>query len=254
VRSLLDLLGLADRTPAGDAGTAETATVRKIARELEELEPERARFLAAFAYLLSRVAHADLEISDEETRSMEEIVRGYGDLPDAQAVLVVEIAKSQSRLFGHTENFQVAREFKKLADREQCLELLHCLFAVSAADDVISGVDLTAEPDDVADILIDLARRETKTFSVQFARTVAGEMKSVARLNKHPLRSAGFRVLKAPDVPSILVETAFISNPQEEGRLKDERYQDKMARAILGGIKRYFSMHPPRPQGPLAQK
>jgi len=141
VRSLLDLLGLADRTPAGDAGTAETATVRKIARELEELEPERARFLAAFAYLLSRVAHADLEISDEETRSMEEIVRGYGDLPDAQAVLVVEIAKSQSRLFGHTENFQVAREFKKLADREQCLELLHCLFAVSAADDVISGVE-----------------------------------------------------------------------------------------------------------------
>jgi N-acetylmuramoyl-L-alanine amidase len=72
--------------------------------------------------------------------------------------------------------------------------------------DVIAGVDLTAEPDDVANILVDLAQRETKTFSMQFARTVVDELKSAARLHKHPLKSAGFKVLLAPDVPSVLVE------------------------------------------------
>ena len=61
-------------------------------------------------------------------------------------------------------------------------------------------------------------------------------------------------MLKAPDVPSILVETAFISNPEEEKRLNDQAYQDKLARAILAGIKRYFAKHPPRPQGPLAMR
>ena len=86
------------------------------------------------------------------------------------------------------------------------------------------------------------------------AGAVLSELGQINTLHKANVERAGFAVLKAPDVPSILVETAFISNPQEERRLKDERYQDKMARAILGGINRYFSMHPPRPQGPLAQK
>lgn len=137
---LRDLFGLG---PAGrdDRQDGETATVRKIVRELAELAPEKARFIACFAYLLSRVANADLEISEDETRHMEEIVRRFGDLPEEQAVLVVEIAKSQARLFGGTENFQVAREFKQLATPEQCQELLHCLFAVSAADDSISGAE-----------------------------------------------------------------------------------------------------------------
>ena len=107
------------------------------------MEPERARFLAAFAYLLSRVANADLDISAEETRRMEAIVRRFGELPETQAILIVEIAKSQSRLFGGTEDFKVAREFKQLADRDQRRDLLHCLFAVSAADDEISGVEET---------------------------------------------------------------------------------------------------------------
>ncbi len=128
------------RPPARRPGAqGDTATVRKIVRALEQLEPERARFVAAFAYLLSRVANADLDISDDETRTMEDIVRDFGDLPEEQALLIVEIAKSQNRLFGGTEDFQVAREFKRLADRDQREELLHCLFAVSAADDEISG-------------------------------------------------------------------------------------------------------------------
>ena len=136
MRSLFDFLRGAGHAPATGG---ETATVRKIVRALEELEPERARFLAAFAYLLSRVANADLDVSADETRAMEDIVRDFGDLPEEQAILIVEIAKSQNRLFGGTEDFKVAREFKLLSDRVQREELLHCLFAVSAADDEISG-------------------------------------------------------------------------------------------------------------------
>lgn len=135
---LRDLFGLG--SPSDDERRhGDTATVRKIARELEELEPERARYIACFAYLLSRVANADLDISAAETQHMIDILGRYGELPQDQAALAVEIAKSQARLFGGTENFQVAREFKRLASREQCEELLHCLFAVSAADDSISG-------------------------------------------------------------------------------------------------------------------
>jgi N-acetylmuramoyl-L-alanine amidase len=87
---------------------------------------------------------------------------------------------------------------------------------------------------------------------MKLAGAVLAELGNINTLHKAQVERAGFAVLKAPDVPSILVETAFISNPQEEARLKDEGYQDKMARAMLAGIKRYFAMHPPRPQGPLA--
>ncbi len=135
-RSLLDLFRSRSRE---EEARGDTATVRKIVRALEEMDPERARFIAAFAYLLSRVAHANLDISADETREMEDIVRRFGEVPEEQAVLIVEIAKSQTRLFGGTEDFQVAREFKRLASREQAEELLHCLFAVSAADDEITG-------------------------------------------------------------------------------------------------------------------
>lgn len=135
MKSLLELFGW-ESQESGEAG--DTPTVRKIVRSLESLPKERARYLAAFAYLLSRVANADLDISDVETREMERIVSRDGDLPEAQAVLVVEIAKSQSRLFGGTEDFKVAREFKKLSERKERHELLHCLFAVSASDDEIS--------------------------------------------------------------------------------------------------------------------
>ncbi len=137
MRSLLDLFRSRSREPAAAGG--DTATVRKIVRALEEMDGEKARFVAAFAYLLSRVANADLEISGDETREMEDIVRRFGELPEEQAVLIVEIAKSQNRLFGGTEDFQVAQEFKRLSSREKREELLHCLFAVSAADDEISG-------------------------------------------------------------------------------------------------------------------
>ncbi len=137
---LKKLLGLARQEPA-DSPASNTESVRRIVSRLEQLEPERARFVAAFAYILGRVAHADLEISEAESRAMEALVQEHGGLAEDQALLVVEIAKSQNRLFGGTENFLVTREFKEIADREERLRLLDCLFAVSAADDSVSIVE-----------------------------------------------------------------------------------------------------------------
>ncbi|HSK75186.1 MAG TPA: TerB family tellurite resistance protein [Thermoanaerobaculia bacterium] len=135
--SILDLLGF--RRAAAREETGDTETVRKIIRELESIPPEKARYVAAFAFILARVAHADLDISLEETRRMEQILEDLGHLPVEQAVLAVQIAKAQHRLAGGTESFLVTREFKEVATREQCRELLDCLFAVSAADDSISA-------------------------------------------------------------------------------------------------------------------
>jgi uncharacterized tellurite resistance protein B-like protein len=118
--------------------TGDTDTVRRIVAELDKLDPERARYLAAFAYVLSRVAGADFQITELETAKMVELVHRLGQLTEGQAVLVVEIAKSQQRLFGGTENFLVTREFRELATEQQRLELLRCLFAVAAADATIS--------------------------------------------------------------------------------------------------------------------
>jgi N-acetylmuramoyl-L-alanine amidase len=109
--------------------------------------------------------------------------------------------------------------------------------------DVIAGVDLKGEPDDVAGILIDLAERETKSFSVQFAHKLVGEMKSVTRLHKTPLKSAGFRVLRAPDVPSVLVELGYVSNRQDLQSLVSDNWRDRTADSIAQAIDSYFSAH-----------
>jgi len=138
---LRKLFGGAGPEPEGAGAAGDTETVRKIAARLAALPPERARYVAAFAYVLSRVAHADFEISDEESREMERIVRERGTLPEDQALLVVEIAKAQSRLFGGTENFLVTREFAGLADDEERRDLLDCLFAVAAAEGGISSAE-----------------------------------------------------------------------------------------------------------------
>ena len=107
--------------------------------------------------------------------------------------------------------------------------------------DVIAGVDLTAEPDDVANILVDLAQRETKTFSAQFARTVVDELKSAARLHKHPLKSAGFKVLLAPDVPSVLVELGYMSTKDDLKQLTSASWRTRTAQALAQAVDIYFT-------------
>ncbi|MDX1650441.1 MAG: TerB family tellurite resistance protein [Myxococcota bacterium] len=121
----------------------ETRTVRAIAERLERLPPEQARYLAAFAYVLARVAHADMHVLDTEAERMREIVQEQADLDPAEAELVVEIAKSQARLLGGTENYVVTREFRRIASRAQRGRLLDCLFAVAAADGEISAPEST---------------------------------------------------------------------------------------------------------------
>jgi uncharacterized tellurite resistance protein B-like protein len=140
--SLLRFLGLAGegrRESSGESG--ETESVRRIAARLERLEPEQAKFLAAFAYVLARVAHADLDIDEAETREMERSLREIAGLGEGEAALAVEIAKSQARLLGGTENYVVTREFRSISTREQRARLLRCLYAVAAADGSISGVE-----------------------------------------------------------------------------------------------------------------
>lgn len=117
------------------------APLRETLDALDHLEPDRARFLAAFAYLLGRVAHADQHVSPEETRVMEAIVREEGGLTADQAMVVVQLAKTSNLLFGGTANFLVAREFSALATYEQKLALLRCVFAVSATDEAISTAE-----------------------------------------------------------------------------------------------------------------
>lgn len=139
--SILKFLGLEPGAGAPGGESAETETVRKIVMALDQLAPERARYIAAFAYILSRVARADLTISATESRAMEVLAAREGGLTPEQAILVVQMAKTQSILFGGTENFLVTREFNRLATYEQKLGLLRCLFAVSAAEDGVSVVE-----------------------------------------------------------------------------------------------------------------
>ena len=107
--------------------------------------------------------------------------------------------------------------------------------------DVIAGLDLSAEPNDVAGILIDLAKRETKTFSQQFARTMVGELKHAARMHQNPLRSARFVVLRAPDVPSVLVELGYVSNKEDLKSLVSAEWRGRSADAIVQAVHTFFT-------------
>ena len=109
--------------------------------------------------------------------------------------------------------------------------------------DVIAGLDLSSEPKDVAGILLDLARRETKTFSVQFAETLIGAMRPSARLHQNPLKSASFVVLKAPDVPSVLVELGYVTTKSDLQSLMAQEWRERTADSIVHAIDTFFTTH-----------
>ena len=111
--------------------------------------------------------------------------------------------------------------------------------------DLIGGVNLNVKDRYLAQTLLDLSQTAQINDSLKLGKAVLGELGGVNRLHKAQVEQAGFAVLKAPDIPSILVETAFISNPDEERKLNDDAYQDRLARAVLGGIKRYLAKNPP---------
>ncbi len=121
------------------------------------------------------------------------------------------------------------------------------------AADLIGGVNFGVKDPHLARTLLDLSQTATINDSLKLGKDVLGELGRINTLHKGQVEQAGFAVLKAPDIPSILIETAFISNPEEEKRLTDEDYQDQMAEAILRGVKRYFAKHPPLAKSKLAR-
>jgi uncharacterized tellurite resistance protein B-like protein len=127
-------LGLA----TGQLDAPDQTPLRGLVETLEHLEPDRARHLARFAYLLGRVAHADQHVTPDETRAMEALVVAEGALTADQAVVVVGLAKSSNLMFGGTADFQVTQEFAEAATYEQKLALARCLFRVAATDAAIS--------------------------------------------------------------------------------------------------------------------
>jgi N-acetylmuramoyl-L-alanine amidase len=127
-----------------------------------------------------------------------------------------------------------------LSDRASDVEAERLAEAENKAD-AIGGVNLTEEPTEVADILIDLAQRETRTFSNRFARLLMGEMKSTVRMHKHPLKSAGFKVLKAPDVPSVLIELGYVSNKGDLEHLVSENWRNRTVGSMAQAIDAFFA-------------
>jgi uncharacterized tellurite resistance protein B-like protein len=151
---------------APQSPAAETMAVRHIVARLEALPPDRARFLAAMAYILARAAYADLAISDAETSAIESVLKDSG-LDEAQAALVAEMAKLQEKTAGDTSDFLVTREFKELATDEERLTALRACYHVCVADDSISGAE-SSVLDEIANEL-DLSRADAASIRAEFA-------------------------------------------------------------------------------------
>lgn len=137
IGTLLRTLGLG----GADDGPVGTETVGAIAEAIDGLDADRARFVAAFAYLLSRVAFADHEVSDGERTTMQQQLAEHGGLPEGQAAEAVRLALHATTRHGATEDYQVAREFSALASDEEKLRLLRCLFALSAHHGISTSED-----------------------------------------------------------------------------------------------------------------
>ena len=138
-----------------------------------------------------------------------------------------------------------------LSDRGASSSSARWLANKENAADLIGGVNLRSKNQQLATVLLDLSTTAQINDSMKLAKSVLGEIGNINRLHKAQVEQAGFAVLKAPDIPSILVETAFISNPEEEAKLTDESYQDKMADALMRGIQKYLVKHPSMRKNPL---
>jgi N-acetylmuramoyl-L-alanine amidase len=152
----------------------------------------------------------------------------------------VKSTASGSSVFVLSENGASSSAARWLAQREN-------------AADLIGGVNFGVKDPHLARTLLDLSQTATINDSLKLGKDVLGELGRINTLHKGRVEQAGFAVLKAPDIPSILVETAFISNPEEEKRLLDDDYQDRMAEALLRGIKHYFAKNPPLAKSKLAR-
>lgn len=222
-----------DPGAVGRGGSYEKNITLAIARRLKariEAEPNMRAFLTRdgdyFIPLGQRVAKArrvkaDLFVSVHADAFVKPTARG-------------------SSVFVLSENGASSTAARWLAQREN-------------AADLIGGVNIGVKDPHLARTLLDLSQTATLNDSLRLAKAVLGEIGGINTLHKPHVEQAGFAVLKAPDIPSILVETAFISNPEEEKRLNDEGYQEKMADALLGGIRQYFAQNPPAARSKIAR-
>jgi tellurite resistance protein len=167
---------------AASATAGETATVRRIVARLEEMSPERARLVASAAYTLARAAHADLDISAEETAVMERELQAHGELDEPTAVLVTEMAKLQANTIGGAEDYSVTREFANLASEQQRMDVLRACFAVGAASGSISAEESATLNQIASELRLDTAvvaaiRSEfhERLSSVREVRRLAGQ-------------------------------------------------------------------------------
>jgi tellurite resistance protein len=166
---------------APSAAAGDTATVRRIVARLEAMPPERARLIASAAYTLARAAHADLDISAEETAAIERELQRDGALDEPTAVLVTEMAKLQARTVGGTEDYVVTREFKALASPSQRLDVMRACFAIGAASGTISAEETAVLNQIAGELDIDAASLNTiraefhdRLSSVQQLRRISG--------------------------------------------------------------------------------
>ncbi|MGB7651570.1 MAG: N-acetylmuramoyl-L-alanine amidase [Gallionella sp.] len=217
----------------GRAGTHEKNVTLAIARKVKELIDNtpnmRAILIRDGDYFIplggrvvkARLANADLFVSIHADAFIKPSARG-------------------SSVFALSEHGATSTAARWLAKKEN-------------EADLIGGVNLDIKDPYLARTLLDLSQTATISDSMKLAKYVLGELGSINELHRGQVEQAGFAVLKSPDIPSILVETAFISNPDEERRLNDTQYQEKMARAVLGGITRYFAQNPALSKPKLAQ-
>lgn len=209
MKSLLrSWLGLGDEVAAGQPDA-----LRDVLDALDKLDPERARYLAGFAYLLGRIAHADQHVSPEETRIMEAHVAAEGQLPRDQAMLVVGLAQTSNLLFGGTANFLVARDFEKTTSYDQKLALVRCLFAVSAAEGRIS----VAEEGEIQRVARELKveHRDLVRIRLEYRDHLPGlSPAGPAHADRIAAAIAAFKTASA----AFIVDFSAIDDPQREPR------------------------------------
>jgi uncharacterized tellurite resistance protein B-like protein len=167
--------------PAAPVPSADTESIRRISAELEALPLDGRRFIAGYAYVLARVAHADLDVSGAELAYMERAVVDVGHLTEAQAVLVVEMARNMNELYGATDDYVVTRQFAEGTTREQREDLLRTAFAVGAADDSITAPE-SAELNEVGKEL-GFRADEVDAIRVEFSDQLAA-LQAMRRMTK----------------------------------------------------------------------
>ncbi len=169
--------------PAGSA--AETATVRQIVGRLESLPPDRARYIACAAYVVTRAANADMLIAPEETAFLEKALQDYAGLDEAQSVLVIEMAKLQAMTVGGTEDYLVTREFRKVSTLEQRRNVLRACLVVAAADDTITAEE-SAVVNQIASEL-DIDQPELSAMRAEFTDKFAAIQAAHRAVKEHRL-------------------------------------------------------------------